>query len=119
MLTFTGFAIGNFFRRTTLRVHDIAVNTGETYSFHATMTERRENVGIDLAGEDHFGHFQSRVVSNPAAFDNGLLDAHLRGQITQLLSTAVHDAETNTDLMQQGELFGERHQAIVIFSDLT
>ena len=76
MLTFPGFAIGNFFRRTTLCVHDIAVNTGKAYSFHATMTQRRENVGIDLAGENHLGHFQRRIISDPPPFDDGLLDAH-------------------------------------------
>ncbi len=42
---------------------------------NTTMTQRRENVGVDFAGKDHLGHFQSVIVSYPPAFDDRLLDA--------------------------------------------
>ena len=60
------------------------------------------------AGEDHLRHFQRRVVSHATAFDDRLLDAHLRSQFAELLAAAVDDADANADLMQQRQLFRER-----------
>ena len=82
------------------------------------MTQRGENVGVDLAGKDHLGHLQRIVVGHPAAFDDGLFDSHFRCQFSQLFAAAMNDANPNADLMQQGQLFRQSHQPIVIFRHL-
>ena len=99
-------------------MNDVAVDAGKAHRLNSAMTQRGQDVRIDLAGKDHLGHFQSRVVRYAAAFDDGLLDAHQRGQFAQLFAAAMHDAKTNADLMHQGEFFSQRDQTVAIFGDL-
>ena len=63
------------------------------------MTQRRENVSIDLPGKDHLGHFQCGVVGDAPAFNDCLLDAHKGRELAQLFSAAMYDAKTNAHLM--------------------
>src|SRR6266404_55837 len=82
------------------------------------MTERRQDVGIDLASKNHLRHFQRGIVGYPAAFDDGLLDAQELGQVAQLLAAAMHHAEPDSDLMHQSEFFSQRDQPLGSFRDL-
>ena len=75
---------------------------------HTTMTQRRQNVSVDCAGKDHFGHFQSVIISHPAAFDDRLLDAQFFCQVAELLATAMNNTDANAYLVKQGELFTQR-----------
>ena len=104
-LALAGFAVHNFFGRAALGMNDVPVDAGETHRVNSAMTQGREDVSIDLAGKDHLGHFQRRVVRDPAPFDNRLGNAHLRSQLAQLLAPTMYDAKTNADLMHQRELF--------------
>ena len=72
------------------------------------LTQCRENVSIDFAGENHLRHFQRRVVGYAPAFDDRLLDAQFFRQFAELFAAAMDNADTNSDLMQQGQLFRQR-----------
>ncbi len=78
----------------------------------------RENVSIDLSGEDHLRHFERGVVSDAAAFDDRLFDAELLCQLAQLLAAAMDHADANADLVQQRQLFRQRGQVFLILRDL-
>src|SRR6202795_2272397 len=93
---------------------DVPIDSGKADRVNSAITQGREDVSIDLAGKDHLGHFQGRIVRDAASFDDRLRDAHLRGQFAQLLAATMYDAKTNPYLMHQGELFGQRDQAVVI-----
>src|SRR5204862_3920279 len=87
--------------------------------FNPSMTQRSENIRIYLARKNHLRHFQSIVIGHPATFNDCLLDAQLPGQIAQLFSSAMNDANSNADLMQQSKLFAERDQPVMVFGDFT
>jgi hypothetical protein len=89
-------------------VHDVTVYAGQAHRFDSAIAKGRKNVGIDLSGEDHFGHLERRIVGHPASINDRLLDAHHRRQVTELLAAAVHHTNSDSDLMQQGQLFGNR-----------
>jgi hypothetical protein len=81
------------------------------------MPQCGQDVGVDLAGKDHLCHFECGVVGNTAPFDNRLFDAELLCEVAQLLAAAVNDADANTDLVQEGQLLGERDQIFLILRD--
>ena len=114
-----GFAVQDLFRRPSFRVHDVAVDTGESDSFDAMITKCSKDVGIDLSGKDHLRHFERRVVSDATAFDDRLLDTEFVGELAQLFAAAVNDADANADLMQQRQLLRQRDQVFLALCDLT
>src|SRR5215510_3708731 len=82
------------------------------------MTECGQDVGVDLAGKDHLRHFQRGVVGYTTSFNDRLFDTELRGEFAELFATAVHDTDSNSHLVQQGQLFSQRNQILPVFSDL-
>src|SRR6185436_15519524 len=81
------------------------------------MTERCQYVGVDLAGKDHLRHLQRSVVRYATSFDDRLFDTEFGGEFAQLFASAMHGADANSDLVQQGKLFGERREILVVFGD--
>jgi len=81
------------------------------------MTQRGQNVRIDLAGKDHFCHLQGGGRRLRAAFDNCLLHAHQPARSLSCLPLAVHTHKRMPTLVHQGEFFSQRDQPRVIFSD--
>jgi hypothetical protein len=53
-------------------MNDVSVYARKTNGMHTSMTQRRENVGVDFAGKNHLGHLQRIVVGHAAAFDDCL-----------------------------------------------
>ena len=111
---FAGFAIENFLWRPSFGVNDVAVNSRQTNCFNSSLTQCRENVGIDLAGKNHLRHFERRVIGYAPAFDDCLFDAELFREVTELLAATVNNADTNADLMKESQLFRERSEVVVI-----
>ncbi len=114
-----GFAIQDLFGRPSFGVHDVAVNSGQANRFGSAITQRREDVGVDLSRENHLGHLQGRIVGDAPAFDDRLLNAHPRGEFAQLLAAAMDHADSYANLMQQGQLFRQRTQVFSIFGRLS
>src|SRR5882672_6578941 len=114
VLALAGFAIHDLFRWPALGMNNIAVDTRKTYGLNSAMTQRGQNVRIDLAGKDHLGHLQSGVVGYAPAFDNYLLHAHQRGQVAELFAATVHHAQAYAQLMHQSEFLSQRDQPSVI-----
>ena len=85
---------------------------------NSAMTQGRKDVGIDLTGKNHFGHFQGRIISYAPPFDDSLRNAHLGREFAQLLAPTMYDAKTNPDLMHQSQLFSQRDQLIMILRNL-
>ena len=86
------FAIQYLFGRASFGMDDVAVHPGEAYRLNAPIAQGGENIGIDGAGKNHFGHLEGGIVGDAPAIDNCLFDAHSKCQIAQLFAAAVHHA---------------------------
>ena len=98
-------------------MNNVAVNTRKANGVNSAITKRRKNVGVDLAGKNHLRHLQCVIVSYAPAFDDRLLDAQFFGQVAELLAPAVDNADANAHLVNQGELFAQRDQPVMIFGN--
>jgi hypothetical protein len=52
--------------------------------------QRREDVGVDLAGEDHLGHVERLLVGDAAALDHRGREAEALADLGGLRPAAVH-----------------------------
>ena len=112
---FTSLAIDYFPRRSAFRVDNVSIDAGQADCVNTAMTKRCQDVGVNFSGEDHLRHFQRVVVSDATAFDDCLLDAEFFRQFAQLFPAAMNDADSNADLLKQGQFFAQRDQSIAIF----
>src|SRR6185503_14693096 len=81
LISHAGFAVQDLFWRASFCVDDVAVDTGKTDCFDSSISQCRENVCVDLSGEDHLCHVERGVVSNATTLNDGLLDSQLPGEL--------------------------------------
>jgi len=72
-----------------------------------------------IAGENHLRHFKGCVIGYAPAFNDCLFDAKFFREVTELLATTVNNADTNSHLMQERQLFRERSEVVVILRHFT
>ena len=72
------------------------------------MAERCQDVKSDLTAKNHLRHFERASSVTRAAFDDRLFNSELHREFAELFTAAVNYADADTDLMEEGKLFGER-----------
>ena len=116
---FSGFAIEDFFWRASLCLDDVAVNSRETNCFNSSLPQCCKNVCIYLSGKNHLRHFQRCVIGYTTAFNDRLFDAEFFREVTKLFAAAVNNADADSYLMKESQLFRERSEVVVILRHFT
>ena len=89
-----------------MREEQVGVHPAQPHRLHLVRAQRGEQVGVELAGVDHLGHLERRVVGDASAGDHLRLVPEPAAQRRRLRPAAVHHDDPDTERVQQRELRG-------------
>ena len=69
--------------------------------------DQRDDLFIDLAGQDHLHHVHGALVGDPLALHEAGGDVHLGQHLADLGAAAVHHHRVDAQVLQQGDVLGE------------